>query len=95
MYKVRLGGVEFDRVGESANQKAARLQVVLGGVFNAVWHAYTVLHPVRAKGCPKGNPLLNPESTCRGFLDSWQRNGFDAYAMDRELSLAGIRAGFE
>ena len=87
MYKEFLGGVELDCFGETANQKVARLQVVLGGVFNAVWHGYTALHPVRAKGCPKGNPHLNPEATCKGFLDTWKRCGFDAYEMDRQLSM--------
>eukprot|EP00959_Pyramimonas_sp_CCMP1952_P115375 2411601-Pyramimonas_sp.AAC.1 len=36
---------------------------------------------------PKGSPALNPEATCRNFLDAWKRCGFDAYELDRQLDV--------
>ncbi|CAK0849922.1 unnamed protein product [Prorocentrum cordatum] len=80
MCEERLGNVELDKFAEAPSAKISRLQRTLGGVFSSIWHAYTRLHP--AANGPKSDPALNPEGTCRAFLDAWKRCGYDAYVMD-------------
>ena len=89
MYKVRLTAATLDQPGEAPSSAVARLQGTLGAVFSAAWHGYAALHPAPGRGrLGTRDPRRHPEETCRGFLSAWQRWGYDAYAMDRELGLS-------
>ena len=99
MYKVQLGGAAGALTGESPSGTIVRLQGALGAVFSAAWHGYAALHPAPGRGrLVVRDPRRHPEETCRGFLDAWQRCGYDAYALDRELGLrvnwADVRARY-
>ena len=99
MYKVRLDVAALAQTGESPSGTIVRLQGALGAVFSAAWHGYAALHPAPGRGrLGTRDPRRHPEETSRGFLDAWQRCGYDAYALDRELGLrvnwAEVRARF-
>eukprot|EP00959_Pyramimonas_sp_CCMP1952_P308460 6455470-Pyramimonas_sp.AAC.1 len=86
MFKAWLGSVDLERRGEPPAKRITRHQTELGGVFCALWAAYT--QGIRPPGTrePKSDPRLRSDATINKFLDDWKHCGYDAYVMDRKYN---------